>query len=115
MKKLTISTLLAFLIVMPSMIVFSQSLHEPYKQSVCLMKNYQATNPLDGVKSIFSEDFSSGTFPPAGWSVMGDGTDNWSAEETNNAGGIAPEVRFFWSPNSRCSRLLNISISILTS
>ena len=99
MKKLTISTLLAFLIVMPSMIVFSQSLHEPYKQSVCLMKNYQATNPLDGVKSIFSEDFSSGTFPPAGWSVMGDGTDNWSAEETNNAGGIAPEVRFFWSPN----------------
>jgi hypothetical protein len=112
MKKLTISTLLTLLILIPSMIVFSQSLHEPYKQSVCLIDNYKATNSLDGVKSIFSEDFSRCTFPPAGWSVIGDGTDNWSAEATINAGGVAPEVRFYWNPNFEgSSRLASPNIA----
>jgi hypothetical protein len=43
------------------------------------------------------EDFGGGTFPPTGWTIDAhDG--NWSANTSNNAGGIAPEARFNWSP-----------------
>lgn len=42
------------------------------------------------------EDFS-GTFPPAGWTIDAHEV-NWSANSSNNAGGIAPEARFSWTP-----------------
>jgi len=42
------------------------------------------------------EDFS-GTFPPTGWSIDAH-AGNWSANNSNNAGGIAPEAIFNWSP-----------------
>jgi len=44
------------------------------------------------------EDFS-GNFLPDGWSIQGDGQDNWSASATNFAGGVAPEAMFSWTPS----------------
>ncbi len=44
-----------------------------------------------------SEDFSSGTFPPSGWSISAQ-TGNWSAVATSNAGGTPPEARLSWDP-----------------
>jgi hypothetical protein len=45
----------------------------------------------------FTQDFSGGTFPPAGWTIDAH-SGNWSANNSNNAGGNAPEARFNWSP-----------------
>jgi len=46
---------------------------------------------------LLNEDFGSGTFPPAGWTISSNAS-NWSAYANNNAGGTAPELRFSWSP-----------------
>jgi len=56
-------------------------------------------------QTYLTEDFSSGTFPPAGWTIDGYAT-NWSANASNNAGGTAPEARFAWSNNVGESRLI---------
>jgi len=37
-------------------------------------------------------------FPPADWTITG-GT-NWQGSVTNNAGGLAPEAQFYWSPST---------------
>jgi len=36
---------------------------------------------------------------PAGWTVVGLGTTNWSVQNSNSAGGTAPELRLSWSPS----------------
>ncbi len=46
---------------------------------------------------IIDEDFT-GAWPPAGWTTTG-GT-NWQQGTGNNAGGTAPEARFYWSPSA---------------
>lgn len=46
---------------------------------------------------LLTEDFSSGTFPPAGWSISAQ-PGNWSAVPTSNAGGTSPEARLSWEP-----------------
>jgi hypothetical protein len=46
---------------------------------------------------LINESFSSGVFPPAGWSIEGQAA-NWSANISNNAGGQAPEARMTWTP-----------------
>lgn len=43
------------------------------------------------------EDFSSGTFPPAGWTISNN-AGNWSLFAGANAGGTTPELRLSWSP-----------------
>ena len=43
------------------------------------------------------EDFSSGNFPPEGWTID-QHSPNWSVSESNNAGGIAPEIKMSWTP-----------------
>ena len=48
-------------------------------------------------QTYFTEDFGGGTFPPANWSIDSHSS-NWGANTSNNAGGIAPEARFSWSP-----------------
>ena len=99
MKNLTLKLLLISLMVFPAMMTFSQGLHDLPDQKVCYLENYKPVPlNLNGIKSFFSEDFSSGTFPPAGWSIIGDGQDNWLESATNNAGGVAPEAMFSWSP-----------------
>jgi thiol-disulfide isomerase/thioredoxin len=56
--------------------------------------------PADDVKSpkdvIFSEDFSNSGFD--NWTIMGEGTSNWSTWTTNMAGGSAPEAAMTYSP-----------------
>ena len=47
---------------------------------------------------LIFEDFQGGAIP-AGWSVVGMGQTNWSVAATANAGGVAPELRFSWSPS----------------
>lgn len=44
------------------------------------------------------EDFYTGC-PPPNWQIIGDGQDNWSASQTNNAGGTAPEAMFSFTPS----------------
>ncbi len=44
------------------------------------------------------ENFSGGV-PPFGWYIDGLGQSNWSGSATSNAGGIAPEAMFSWSPS----------------
>ncbi len=44
-----------------------------------------------------TEDFSSTTFPPTGWSISSNAT-NWSRFAGNSAGGTSPELRFSWEP-----------------
>jgi hypothetical protein len=46
---------------------------------------------------LFTQDFSSNTMPPAGWTIFGN-TSNWVISQTNNAGGILPEGRLKNSP-----------------
>jgi hypothetical protein len=49
-------------------------------------------------QTLLYEDFSSGTWPPAGWTIDAH-SGNWTAEATANAGGIAPEAQFNYYPD----------------
>ena len=57
-------------------------------------------------QTFITEDFSSGTMPPAGWTI-----DNlnaqWSSSETANAEGTAPEAKFTWKQVIDVSRLIS--------
>lgn len=58
-------------------------------------------------QTLLNEQFNSGTFPPSGWTIDTQ-SGNWSAENSNNAGGVAPEARLNWSPQfSGYSRLIS--------
>ncbi len=47
--------------------------------------------------TLISQDFSSTTFPPTGWSTYTSGTTGtWSRQTTANAGGVSPEARFYY-------------------
>ena len=61
---------------------------------------------------LIMEDFSSGVFPPAGWYIDGLGQTNWTAPVSNNAGGVAPEAQFYWSPQFvGISRLVTMPVN----
>ena len=61
---------------------------------------------------VLNEDFGSGTFPPAGWTISAQSA-NWSAVSTSNAGGSAPEARLNWSPQfNATSRLQSPSLDL---
>ena len=90
---------LAVFMMLPGWLAFSQGMHDAPTVKYCFEKDYQPSglNP-DGITEIFAEDFSSGTFPPDGWTIVGDGADNWLENESNNAGGEVPEAMFSWTP-----------------
>ena len=46
---------------------------------------------------ILSESFIVSGMP-SGWSVYGGGTNNWTVQNTNRAGGTPWEMEFFWEP-----------------
>ncbi len=52
---------------------------------------------LINAQTLIETDFS-GVYPPDGWSVVNPHANNWSAVNTANAGGAAPELRFSWDP-----------------
>ncbi len=98
MKQLSLKLLLVSLLVFPAILTFAQSLSYLPVQEENYMQENQSTQ-LKSAKSIFTEDFSSGTFPPDGWTINGDGQYNWSAWNNTFAGGTAPECRFNWYPS----------------
>ena len=51
---------------------------------------------LLNAQPLLNVDFSGG-YPPAGWTIDIQ-AGNWSAVSSTNAGGVAPELRFNWSP-----------------
>jgi hypothetical protein len=51
----------------------------------------------DSREIFLYEDFGSGTFPPANWTISSNAT-NWSLYAGANAGGAAPELRLSWTP-----------------
>ncbi len=46
---------------------------------------------------LILEDFSSGNFPPDGWTT--NNSTNWILSNTNFAGGTVPEADLYWSPS----------------
>ena len=112
MKKPFTLQLLTIVLILSGSFIHAQSTHEPNKKNVCLVTNYQAPDPFDGINSIFSEDFASGIVPPTGWTVMGDGQTNWISATSANAGGVAPELEFYWNPQfDGVSRMVTPAIS----
>jgi hypothetical protein len=58
------------------------------------------------------EDFSSGTFPPAGWTIDAH-SGNWTAEASANAGGAAPEAQLNWDPEfNGFTRLISPAVDL---
>ncbi|MDO9578744.1 MAG: choice-of-anchor J domain-containing protein [Candidatus Cloacimonadales bacterium] len=68
-----------------------------YGYGVCL-DDVMVTG-VTGTNNLIDEDFGGGTFPPTGWSVIGDGTTNWLSSNSSNAGGSSPEAEFSWTPS----------------
>ncbi len=58
---------------------------------------------ISQVPVMMEEDFS-GAFPPTGWTTSGG--NNWQQGTGNNAGGSAPEARFYWSPSTTAAQRL---------
>jgi hypothetical protein len=115
MKKFTLTTLLVGLMILPAIYVFSQKkVHLPQKQTKCwIEKSYlQSQETTKGTTSIFTEDFSSGTFPPSGWAIIGLGQTNWSSSATAEAGGTPPEAMLNYYPSfNGNSKLVTPAIS----
>jgi len=96
MKKPIIDTFMAVLFLLP-FVVFSQD--KIYTDSHGSLKK-EILNPVTGTRSlIFSEDFSAGEVPPIGWTIVGDGEQNWQASASNSAGGATPEAVFTSTPS----------------
>lgn len=101
MRKLSLTFLLVSLIItLPAMLTFAQEGQGMSQMPVQKANNIHVkqSTPLKSVNSIFAEDFSSGSFPPAGWTIVGGGDANWVLRNTVNAGGAAPEISFGWGP-----------------
>jgi hypothetical protein len=63
-------------------------------------------------QTFISEDFSAGLMPPAGWTIDAHAA-NWSADASANAGGVAPEAVFFYSPSfNAATRLISPTIDL---
>lgn len=57
-----------------------------------------ATGMMAQNRAVFiNQSFEDGSMP-AGWTIAGAGTTNWSISPTNNAGGQANELHMTWSP-----------------
>nr|NQU94175.1 T9SS type A sorting domain-containing protein [Bacteroidota bacterium] len=100
MKQLSLKLLLVSLLVFPAILTFAQIEQNgtimPVQQKNVLAD--QQVTQQKSVTSIFTEDFSGGTVPAAGWTIIGGAQANWKWYPTSNAGGTAPEAAFAWGP-----------------
>jgi hypothetical protein len=63
-------------------------------------------------QTFISEDFSSGTMPPSGWTIDAHAA-NWLSGTSANAGGTAPEAVFYYDPAfTAASRLISPVIDL---
>ena len=66
---------------------------------------------ISTAQTLINEHFNGPGFPPAGWTTEGTGN-HWVAKTTNNAGGLAPEAEFYWSPAAtEVWRLVSIPVN----
>jgi len=80
------------------------------KKIILLFLCFYLTIYLYGL-DLINEDFN-GEFPPSGWSINSHSS-NWSANNSENAGSSAPELRFNWSPQfNGTSRLISDNITL---
>ena len=61
-----------------------------------------------------SEDFSDEIMPPDGWSIDNI-ADQWTINNTNNAGGTAPEARLGWVSGTNTTHLISPVIDLSSS
>lgn len=62
-------------------------------------------------QNLLNEDFSSGEMPPSGWTI--DGYSNqWTNDDSDHAGGTAPEAHFVYSSSIGVSRLVSPTIDL---
>ncbi len=81
------------------------------KAKLLLFSLLLISSPFIFGQSLLTENFGSGTMPPAGWSIDAHGT-NWTAPATAHAGGTAPEAQFFYNPSwTGTSRLMSPTIN----
>lgn len=103
MKRILLTFLLVCVFTLPAILTFAQ-MGQGMTENPLLKKtnvNIEQASPIQTLiprDYILSEDFSSGTFPPAGWAILGGGEENWKVWPSENAGGEAPEVGFCWGP-----------------
>ena len=57
-----------------------------------------ATATMAQNRAMFINESFDGNGMPAGWTVAGLGTSNWSVSQTSNAGGLANELHMYWDP-----------------
>ena len=62
-------------------------------------------------QTYLAEDFSSGLMPPNGW-VIDNVATQWTANNSANAGGTAPEARFQWINQISTTRLISPEIDL---
>ena len=64
-------------------------------------------------RAILLEESFNSTSMPAGWSVAGMGTSNWSVSSTQNAGGLANELKLHWDPQfNGTSRMVTTAVDL---
>lgn len=73
----------------------SHSKHDQRTETNFVKKSLPAGWDKSVDEVLFYEDFSGGIDD---WTVVGEGADNWTAANTGNAGGVAPELRMAYSP-----------------
>ncbi|PLX14922.1 MAG: hypothetical protein C0598_00285 [Marinilabiliales bacterium] len=61
-------------------------------------------------QSMISEDFS-GNMPPSGWSIDGFSS-QWTSDDSENAGGTAPEAHFTYTSSIGVSRLVSPEVDL---
>lgn len=62
-------------------------------------------------QTVLTEDFSAGQMPPNGWSIDGYAS-QWSAADSDNAGGEAFEAKFTYASATAISRLISPAIDL---
>lgn len=81
-------------------------------KKILLLIAFQALCIFSIAQNVVYINAGFSTVPPSGWTVDAQ-AGNWSSQNTVNAGGPAPECRFYWSPQfNATSRLISPSIDL---
>ena len=71
-----------------------------------------ATATMAQNRTVLLQESFDGSSLPAGWSIVGQNS-NWSVSATNNAGGVANEMKLDWSPQfNGMTRLVSPAIDL---
>lgn len=72
----------------------------------CLLFGLLFLSVISFGQTFLWESFDAGQMPPSGWSINGLQA-QWSASNTNNAGGSAPEAKFTYISQNTTTRLIS--------